>query len=366
MRYQTFRWMVVAGLCVILLQGLISRAQEKTLTLTLTTEHEIGFECPIASTQQPGTDTMWVLVDNCRGLQFSLHAYDLKSGEALDTVPILLDEIDGNVYAIYNLMPLAFTSNGTLELFAANNETDDIARFQIDPESGATTSDASADEQLNNFLRQFSDYPSFSVTFSPDHTRAISFDNDGLALYVLDLVAEDVLFKLEGAFSLSGFSPDSQQLYVGTLDDPDNFEADGSTVSIYNLPDDTVIQSLPLPISLVYPSPDGRYVAFQTAPNEGGTEQLGLVELATGAVSPLLKISIEPHKVLTCVNSGRNVSDVDLTTSGQMSLRALEWLPDSSGFVTANSYGNQVSGSSSNPCFWENSRLRYYQIADKP
>jgi len=359
--------MVAVGICVVLLQGLISHAQDKTLTLTLTTEHEIGFECPIASTQQPGTDTMWVLMDNCRGLQFSLHAYDLKSGEALDTAPLLLDEIDGNVYVIYNLMPLAFTSNGTLELFAANRETDDLARFQIELESGATTPDANADEQLNIFLRQFSDYPSFTVTFSPDHTRAISYDNDGMVLYVLDLVAEDVLFKLEGTFSLSAFSPDSQQLYVGTLDDPDNLEADDSTVSIYSLPGDAVIQSLHLPISLVYPSPDGRYIAFQTVPNEGGTEQLGLVELATNAVSPLLKIGVEPHKVLTCVNSGRNVSDVDFTTSGQMSLQTLEWLADSSGFVTANSYGNQVAGSSrSNICFFENSRLRYYQIADKP
>jgi WD40 repeat protein len=351
---------MVVVFCLVLTHGVFSRAQDASPDLTLIAEHDIGLDCPVSTTVQPETDVLWVLMDNCGGRGFSLRTYDLNSGAPTNDVPMMLDAIDGDLYSVYGFnTPMAFMPDGSgLQLFIANDEDDTFTRVQIDLDSGDVTLDAEAAAQFNTLFGQFTEYPAFAVTFSPDHLYAVVAADDG-TLYILDLDTQELLFDLMVPGTFATLSPDAQQLYVTTPEDPDDFENFEGTIAVYSLPDGALIQEIQLRQSVVYPSPDGRYLAFQTLAPEVGNEQLGVVEIASGSMSPLLNIGEEPKQVTTCLNNGNDVSDLDYRTTGDLFLAGLHWLPDSSGFVTVNAYGTAQDSSG---CIMDYSRLRQYQV----
>ncbi len=167
---QNFRWMVIIGLCCVLLQGVFAFAQDSGLDFSLTAEHDIGFDCPVSTAIQPGTDVLWVLMDNCGGYHFSLHAYDLKSGEPLSQEPVIVDTIDGDVYEVDSWgNPLIFVDDHMLHLIAMDNTTDyGYAGFMIDLATGKATPTPEDDTRINDLLKGFGGY-TLSMVYSHDH-----------------------------------------------------------------------------------------------------------------------------------------------------------------------------------------------------
>lgn len=356
------RQLIVIAVGVFLFYGSAIEAQDTTLDLTLIAEHDIGWHCPLATAVQPETQILWVLQDDCFGSPFSLHRFDVNTGEALDE-PLVLEALDRSLYEVYGFnKPMGFTSAGNLQFFVSNSEDYTLTRFEVNLESGDVSTDANGDERLDALFRKYTQYPSFVVVFSSDQHYAAVSDDEGLTLYVLDLVTEELLFQLEVSGAIAAFSPETQRLYVTAPVEPDNFENTSGTLFIYNLTDGALLQSLPLPvISIVYPSRDGLYVAIETAPGEVGTEELGIIELASGAASPLLRIGTDPLPVLKCVNDGTDLSDYDYRTSGYLPLVDLHWLADQSGFVTVNSQDGTATNTG---CVFDYSRLRQYQVVN--
>ncbi len=349
-----FRPLMFVVLTVMLSQVVSVRAQADAPGLTLTAEHDIGFDCPVASAVQPKIDVLWVLMDSCGGSRFSLHAYNLTTGAALDRAPIKLDQIDGGAVYMYSFTtPLAFTPGGMLEVFTFSYDTHERTSLKIDPYSGAVTTDAEADERVNQLVRQVSEYGEQAV-YSPDHTFAVAPDD--VNLHVLDIAREKLLSEINAPLGQVVFSPDSQQVYISVFDEPDNMENYSATTSVYQLPDGALVKTLAVTTGFIFPSPDGRYLAAQV-----NDSQLGVIEVATGAMSPLVEMWEKPGRALKCENDGRDISDVDFPRSGRLTLSSVEWLPDSSGFVTLNSYGGEGAGGG-RLCRFNHSRLRQYII----
>lgn len=337
----------------------LSLAQDDAPTLTLTDEQDTGYRCPAASALQPETDTLWVMMDNCRSRERTLHAFDRNTGELIDSAvgaPFTLDMLDG--YEIDRFIAaLGFTPDGALELIATNYDDETFARFQIDITSGDVTQDEEADAALNTLLGQYSEYPVYLTIFSRDHQ--IAAVGDEVSLRVVDLTSDNVLFEVDTAIGISAFSPDGERLYISTVNEPDNMESFEGTLLVYSVPDGELLYSHDLPFSALFPSDDGRYVAVELASFEGGKEQIAVIDVESGARSAELPISEAPRQVTTCRNDGRDVSDTDFRTSGHLSIIGLQWLADGSGFITLNSQGNQETNTG---CVLDYSRLRHYAV----
>ncbi|GAB1422000.1 hypothetical protein MASR2M15_22070 [Anaerolineales bacterium] len=121
---------------------------------------------------------------------------------------------------------------------------------------------------------------------------------------------------------------------------------------------EAILSQIELPTAFIYPSADGSYVALQV-----DDRQLGILELDTQANSPLVDMWEEPHKALKCLNRSGDLSDVDLTVSGRLTLSTLIWRPDHSGLITLNSFGGE-GAQGGRMCFFNYSRLRQYTIED--
>ncbi|HEX2619294.1 MAG TPA: hypothetical protein VHL11_04075 [Phototrophicaceae bacterium] len=277
----------------------------------------------------------------------------------MDGSVILLEDIDGDLYmATPATTPLAFTSEdeGTLEFFVYDYENYDLKTFYIDIASGTVSEDADTDERLNTLLGQFREYKE-QASYSPDHRYAATLTDTSLS--IIDILEEKELLKIESTASFVKFSPDSNMAYLSTLDEPDNMENNNTTTTIYTLPDTKAVQPLPVPAFLIFPSPDGRYLAAQFGAD---ADKLGIVDLATGAVSPTLDMWEKPAKVMKCLNTGNDTSDVDFTSSGRLYLIDLQWLPDSSGFIALNSYSGDGAQGGGSTCEFNYSRLRQYHV----
>jgi len=339
--------------CVFAMQLFIAQAQDAGLTLI--SEVDIGTDCPVSSAIQPETEVMWVLMDNCGGYRYYLQAYD-RSGTALDQPTIPVDDIDGDLYDVFSFgETVAFTPDGMLQIMAVQKDEDEFTRFQVDMASGTVTSDEA--EDINAVLRQYSEFPAFATTFNNDHTRAVV--GDDAPMKIVDLSSGEALFEVDLPGSLFVFSEDGQRLYVNAPVEPENYENFDSTLFVYSLPDGAVIQTLNLPLSTPFPSADGRFIAIEIASPEAGNEQLAVVNGETGAISAALPISVPSTKAMTCYNTGQNISDLDFTASGRLSIRGLVWLPDNAGFLTFDAYDGTQTNTG---CIFEYSRLRQYRV----
>lgn len=348
------RWIgLLLGVLFVFSGGML--AQSDAPQIALVEEHDIGFRCPVAALIEPETTVLWVLMNSCFSANYSLHAYDLFTREPLRE-PLALPEIDGDRYFVegYFANPLAFSASGDLLVTASDVDTYYLTTFTVDLETGSVTTDAQADSALNALLSQFGEYLELTF-FSHDRAYALAFDEGGTD--VVDLADESLLFTVEGQAVGTAFSADNQRLYVSLLDEPDNYENYDTTLNTYSLPGGELINSLPLRVSGVYPSPDERYLVYQ--PNDG---EMSVIDLETGISSPTITIDEGQSRVLTCLNTGSDVSDVDFTRDGRFPIMGLQWLPDSTGFITANTYGGDGAGGGVG-CIFDYSRLRVYSLS---
>ncbi|MAS32922.1 MAG: hypothetical protein CL610_02870 [Anaerolineaceae bacterium] len=350
-------WLVIWVLGI-LLSGTAAWGQEETLQLTLAVEHDIGFDCPVASAADSASNLLWVLMDNCFEGDYWLQAYTLTTGDPIADATISLDTIDSDIYRIESsVTPLASINDTTLELIVYHQDDYRLARFEIDTETGAMTLNQQASEQLNTTLLEHTDYPEFA-TYSPDHQYALA--SDDTQSYLIDLASSQPLKVFDDPFTFAAFSTDMQLVYATRFEEPDNYDNYNAFLSIYaldTLPDGAPLRELLIASAFVYPSPDGQYLALHI-----GDDRLGVLAVDSGVISSPLDIWEPTRKALTCVNSGADLSDVDFMVSGRLVLTALQWLPDSSGFWTLNSYGGE-GAAGGRPCYFDYSRLRQYQIA---
>ncbi len=355
------RWIVVLVVGMIL--PLWISAQGDTLTLTLTSEESIAFECLTTTTQQPSTSIVWVLFNNCLfggvRTRLSLRPYDLLTRQALTEAPLAISGIDNSLYDIDRFVTaLAFTPEGDFIILASDNNTSGFTSFKVNLTSGEVTLGAEGDERLNALLFQFSEYPIYEAVFSADHRYAAIKGEEKLS--VIEVATEELLFEVQADFPFAVFSPNSDKVYVTVLDNPDDFTVNNSTLTIYETASGEVLRSLSFPSFVTYPSPDGRYIGFQTVTSDGLNEELGIVETETGRISTLLPISEPPSAALACANTGRSLTDFNYQKTGTFNINGWHWLPDASGFITVNTHDGTLPG---RDCLMDSSRLRQYTIS---
>ncbi len=326
-------------------------------------EYSIGFDCPIAQTLNADATVLWVLMQGCLSRAFSLQAFSLADGTRLDMGSDFSTELDPlrDTYLASTANQMAFIDDGVLQIIYADNETYAPHTIVLALDGAATT--AGLDALLADLLPQYTEYPETTV-YSADHTLAAVVG--ATELTVLDIATGQPLFTLpvEQEFNAyPSFSPDGQTLYVPRLDNYDDMEDYASTLSAYSLPAGAPLSTAALPSPFAWVSPDGRYAAVQLGSNDGTSENLFVVDLASGSTTQPFPLYEPETKAMTCVNDGRSLSDVDFTKSGRLSLTSINWLPDSSGFVFTRSYGGEGAGGG-RPCAFNYSRLNVFTVGE--
>jgi hypothetical protein len=343
----------------------ISTAQDDGLNLTLTSEYDIGFGCPLASALDPDGTTLWVLMNNCGSKRYNLQAYDVTDGTNVtenDYADALL-ALD-TIYVDGFINPLAVTPEGDLSIRYNDPDTYESINLVIPLATDGEATTIKSDS-YNALMAIMSEYPEFS-TYSSDHTQVVA--SGGTSLHVVDVQAESeiVEIELEGSANnaFTSFSADGTALYVTRLTNPDDYDDYSATLYIYNLPDGELLAEYEVPSFLVWVSPDGKYAAAQVgSSNIGDRDDLYVTELESGRTSPAQTLLEEPHPVTTCLNTGADMTDVNFMTSGIFSNAGLQWLPDSSGLLLSLSYGGEAAGAGT-PCYFNYSRLRNYIVED--
>jgi hypothetical protein len=341
----------------------LSIAQD-SLNLVQTAEYDIGFDCPVSSLLDPAGTTVWVLMNSCGDRRHSLRAYNVADGTQLDGDDYADDLVilDG-VYIDLFITPLGFTPAGDLSIRYNDLETYASHNLLIPLASGGAV-ETQTSATYDALLAEISDYPEFSV-YSPDHTRVVAAG--GTSFHVLDVQAETEIIEIavEGGaeYALASFSADGQHLHVIRFNNPDDMEDFSSTLLIHSLPDGALLNEYTLPSSAIWVSPDETLAAVQLFSNDVGEKsELVIIDLESGLTSLAANLLEDPKPVLTCLNTGNDVSDVGLMTSGYLTLTSLHWLPDNSGIILPLSYNGDGAASSSGNCLFNYSRLRTYSI----
>jgi hypothetical protein len=356
------RLVVLIAALILAAPFLTSRAQENGLKLIQTAEYDLGVQCPLASALDPTGTTVWVVMYSCFQAKFALRAFNLADGSQVnvedyaDTLAVLANP---DLYVDPFINPLAFTPEGDLSLRYTDVQTSGSFNLLIPLATGgeATTE---ADEAYDAFLADYSEYPDFSV-YSSDHTRIVATGETSFHILDVQTQTEIVEIPVEGGtgYSIAMFSADGERLEVtssNNLDDPTDH---ASTLLIYSLPDGELLQQYQVPSTAIWVSPDGTYAAVNLySNNSGDLNELVVIELATGLTSAASNLDEDPVPVTTCVDDGRNVSELGYMTDGRFSFPNVHWLPDSSGFVLPLSYG----GDGALRCIFNTSRLRSYQV----
>lgn len=340
-------------------------AQDNSIRLTQTAEYNLGIDCPVAAALDPTGTTLWVLVDNCFQYGYVLHAYDIATGMRVNTDDHLaaLSALNG-VYIDQFITPLGFTPAGDLSIrYYASDEAHSQNLLIPLASGGEPVIRTSA--TFDTLLAAYSEYPEYSV-YSPDHTRIVVFG--AASLHVLDVEAESEIAEIpvEGStdYVLASFSADGERLYVIRINDPDSATDLSSTLLIYSLPDGRLLRQYTLPSSAVWLSPDETRAAVQLfSTNIGEQSDLIVMELDSGLTSAASSLLEDPTPVITCLNDGRNVSDLGYVSSGYLSLSSLDWLPDGSGLVLTLSTMGEGSQSATSFCSFNYSRLRTYTVS---
>lgn len=349
------------GIGIVLVLALASMTvygQAEIITLEKTAEYDIGFDCPVASALQPGTETLWILMDNCFGGNYSVTPHDVQNGQILgESIPV---EAIGDYDIVISFgSPLAFVSDHVLQIVFFKDDSYDYSSVRVDITSGAITTDSENDAAVNALMRQYTEYPE-STYFGPGHRLGVVMAPE--SLHVLELATGRLVFEMDvAAADYSVFpriSDDEQLLYLPRINEPDNYDSYATTLSIYRLEDGTLMETMPLPYPFIYPNSDDTYAAIII-----DDSQLGVVDLSSGTISETLDIWEAESRALKCLNNGNDLSDLDFTKSGRLRLADLTWLPDGTSFTSVNSYGGEGAQSSGGVCIFNYSRLRQYQVS---
>jgi DNA-binding beta-propeller fold protein YncE len=368
LHHLTFSRRCLTGIAALMLMSLfggtplLGLAQEDILNVEQVAQYNLGFGCPASVALDSAGSTVWVLMDNCSSGRYSLHGYDAADGTPATTPDFgdLLGEMD-TAYLDWFTVPLGFLPDGILDIRYIESENYTVHNLHVQVDSGEVEQPPA--EGFNELVAGLTDYPETTV-FNADHTQAVVIGE--ASLHVIDIEAQSEVFSLNlEAESYSFFpslSPNSRRLYVAQLTNPDDLSDYTSELSVYSLPDGSLLQTRTIPSPFIWASPDGHYAAALIGDNEGGQDNVVVIDLENGSTSQLLPMFEPRQKVMTCANNGNDMSDTDLTATGLLALRGLVWLPDSTGFMTVNSYlGDGIQGGGTF-CAFNYSRLRHYAI----
>ncbi len=333
---------------------------------TLAAEYNIGFSCPVSATLSPDQKAIWVLMDNCGSGGFKLLGFNTADGSPVtgndqNYADVLAPLKDQWVYS--DIKPLAFTPDGIVDIRYSNADTYDALnlRFALNGDKPAPTDfTLLTTDTIQSLISGYAGYPE-TTTYNADHTLAVVIDTNAFHIIDLKTGTERLLIDVSPStdYSIPSFSQDSKRLYVSTSKNPDDGNDAHSTLSAYDLADGKLLKSVDLPSSLNVVSPDGRFAVGYV----GGQYDAGLIvtNLETDASSPSILVNEPSHPVTECLNTGKKLKGLDFKTSGELPVIDIVWLPDSSGFLTVNSYQGEGS-SGAPPCIWNYSRLRQYKI----
>ena len=334
-------------------------AQTSDLILTETAEYDIGFGCPLTSVLDASGTILWVLMDECYRGRFSLHAYDLTTGEQIneddyaDELSILTDAVYIDIFS----RPLGLTPSGDLSLRYSDNETAASTNIIIPITSGGEVT-TSTEPSYDDLLAEYSEYPDYSI-YSPDHTKVIAVG--ATSFYVIDIQTETEIAEIPVEdttdSATAAFSENGEHLYIIHYNSEDTID---STLFIYDIVTASLLGEYQVPSSAIWVSPDEKYVAANLYSfNIGDVNELIILDLETGLISPAVNLNEEPAPVTKCLNNGNDMSDVDFRTTGRFSFSEVNWSPDNSSISIALSYGSAMT---STGCIYDYSRLRTYTI----
>lgn len=328
--------------------------------------YDIGFDCPVAQTLDPAGDTLWVLFQGCFTGDYTLQAFAVADGAPLALTSNFAAELEPLADVFYfdrATSPLAFLDDHTLSIRYSDADTYAPHSIVVSLDGSAPAAPVIADDALGGLLSQHAEYPEATV-YSHDQRQAAVVNAS--ELLVLDLTTGDVIFSLplepDSYNGFPSFAPDGRTLYVATLDDFNDMDNYHSTLALYSLPDGVLRGSAAVPAPFVTVSPDARYAAVELGSNDGTSSSLSLVDLTSGATIRSFSLYEPTTKAMTCVNDGRDMSDVDFKRSGRLSLAGLDWLPDSSGIIFTRSYRGEGAGGG-RPCVFDYSRLNRVDLA---
>ena len=339
-------------------------AQSGSLSVTMTSEEDIGFDCPVTATIDPAGTTLWVLMYSCFDTGYYLRAFNVGSGAAINdddhNFAAALAGLEEGDAASFNTS-LAFTPDGEMSInYADENFVPVNVSISAGADGSASTEGVTSDT-IGSVIANYSEYPETTV-YNADHSRAVAISEADNSLHILDLQSgtEILEIEIEGDIynAYPSFSADGQQLYITQLHNPEDMSATASTLYIYSVPDGELVNSYEVLSPFIWVSPNGQYAALWMSDDE-----LAVVELAENNYSQPIQMWEEPRPLTACLNTGQDMTDVDFIVSGQLFLMDLEWLPDSSGFITLNSYmGDGAAGDGGN-CLFNYSRLRRYSLS---
>lgn len=350
--------------------GSFGATAQDALPLTQTAEYNLGFDCPAASSLDPAGETLWVLMENCGDRGYTLLGFNPADGTPVsadsDNFAAALAPLD-NQWLYPETRPFAFTPDGAVDVLYNDGESYDALNLRFTLDGSAAPDDTRTlptMDTINGLIPGYEGYLETTV-YSADHTLAAIADL--ASIHIFDMTAGETLFVLDTAPESYNFYPtfseDGTTLYVASFKNPENYDDYSATLSAYNLPDGELTATYDLPSAFLSISPDGRYAAGKTGDSAGESEQLIVVELATGRTSASLEMFEPSRKLTACANDGRDMSDVDFTVSGRLPVRDITWLADSSGFYTVQSYGGEAAGGG-RACYFNTSRLRHYRVDD--
>ena len=341
-----------------------ANAQDDSLTLIDTAVYDIGFDCPVTSTLSPDGTILWILMDNCGDSRRNLQAFNVADGTKVNEEDYAeaLAPLDAH-YIDHFTNPLAFTPDGDLSIRYIDPDTYESSSIVISLADG--DAEITFSEGYNTLLSSISEYPESSV-YNADHTRVAVAS--GSSIHILDVQEESevVEIEVEGGtdYAFPSFSADGSQLHLVVLNNPDDFEDNTAALFIYALPDGEQVAQYDLPSFSAWVSPNGQYAALILGSNNiGEREDLFVMELESGRISPALSLLEEPTRVLTCANRQSDLSDLNIMTDAYYTAVGIRWLQDSSGFLLPLSYGGDGLGGGE-LCLLDYSRLRSFAVED--
>lgn len=342
---------------------LLTTAQD-SLPVTRTAEYDIGVRCPLSLTLDATQTQVWVLMDGCYNGGYTLQGYQLADGTPITTdveqYTAALEPLkDQWIYS--DTRPFAFTPDGAVDIRYNDPDTYSALnlRFTLDgSEPPATENVLLTNEVIADLIPDYSGYPE-TTTYNHDHTLAVVRDTS--TLYIVDLPSGEIRFQLDFEpttdFITASFSTDGQLMYLSTLVNGEDVTDYRSTLAVYSLPEGTLGETYDVPTYFNVVSPDNRYVI-----GVDSEETLMVTDLETGVSSEPIIYSEPPRPLSMCYNSGLPApTGLDMQTSGELYVRDILWLPDSSGFVTVNTGQGQGLGGG-RTCIFEYSRMRVYAV----
>jgi hypothetical protein len=307
-----------------------------------------------------------VLTDTCNERNFTLVAFDVRDGSALevrdfsaDLAPLSAQFVDAFA------LPLAFISEDVLSVRYSDYETYGLLSLEISISGGSVPeSPFVPDDARDALLRGVSEYPEFAVN-SPDHALAVA--SSETAIHVFDLRSGAEVLSVDSEQASFGayawVADDSATLYIANFDDPDDYDNFNAALVAYSLPDGAITAELAVSSPYLTVSPDGRYAVAQAGSSDGEEATLWVIDMTTGERSEILSTYEAPKPVARCVNRESDLSDVGFQTSGKLSVRSVNWLPDSTRFLVTRSYRGEGAGGGL-PCYFDTSRLNVYSVGD--